>query len=207
MSVEPERSSAPSPRNRDISSDNEPEIDQLSELSLDNNGTELIDNIGERIALFSGSSYGESIGSEIENHSDFLRQFDDSLHTIHEYSPLNSQYLSDHEQFELSYEEDCEVFCDVDTTLNNSIYLEVHGEGLGEGVCSADSRPSTANTSITVVNMPPTNKDKYLRSYKAAIMVFEDDYQDMDIETVLPADLPAFITELSHFMGSIREVV
>ena len=70
-----------------------------------------------------------------------------------------------------------------------------------------DSRPSSRSSVTSVINMAPTYKDRYMKIYKTALLMWEDTYEGNDASLVLPDEIGRFITELGTFIGNLREVM
>ena len=183
--------------------------DNLSEWSLDYDGLDIVSSV-EIDPCNRCMSETQSIGSELSDPSLVIENFDNTLETIHEYSPLtsfrDSKESCDNSVF--SCDTDSEVFCDLENTLDQSIYLEVNSEGSGVELCSADSRPSTGDTVVTMA--PQSNKEKdrekFMRAYHTAVLLWEDTYDDCDGSNVVPDKMASYIQEVTSFINDIREI-
>ena len=71
----------------------------------------------------------------------------------------------------------------------------------------SDSRPITQESDPSVIEMAPANKDKFMRSYRSAVLTWEDTYERKVIDHILSNELDAFIIELATYISGIREVI
>ena len=204
MSVE-EKGYTNAQTNSRHSSISDTETDQLSEWSFDYEGIDIVSTTEQDPCDQCMSKTLSSVGSEFSNPSLVLDNFDNTIETIFEYSPLTSHAHSDSniEHSVLTSDSDSEVFCDLDSSVNQSIYLEVAGEGAGAELCSADSRPSSAET---VVSMAKAKKEHFMKAYHTAVLMWEDTYEDCDGSNVVPDKMASYIEEVTNFISGIREI-
>ena len=134
-----------------------------------------------------GSSDLDSSGGDVFSEAvSQIYNFTDTLST-----QLSSDSNEDIEHFELKFEvpDDISVCGSPD-----------HSDSL------PDSRPSTQCSVATVVRMAPTTKDKHLRTCRQSILVWEDDFALVNIDTLLPVQLQPTLDRLTAYIAGLQEV-
>ena len=202
-----------------LASDNESTV--LNDLSYDYDALELLSDApdyGSQYTVTSqvwsvetpNSAFNRQLASEFDetlfsfaNNSDSFEQSDVFTEA---HSELPDQTI-DNKSAHLSVTTPSErVFSDI-------VFEEPADFEVGSPVARPDghSESDTSSARSIVRNrgrstMAPSNKDKYLKVYRHSVLIWEDTYEHLDKDTILPDTLESTIIKLEQFINTLQDV-